>query len=730
MKKKMCISKKVYTIFLACTLAMSGLAGCSFPQIDEASEEETDTAETDDEAIELIDPVGVANEYAIVSYNSIYNADVITGVVSPFVTEYQYTSDAAFGGYGALPGDEVADGDVLIYGETESIEEQIENLSDEIRTKEEDYTEEITSLYENRYDAVKEEYRASCDYMEVKNDEPKEDEPWYAGWAAGVMPLESAYKNAKLNRKRIDTSISETEQLHELESAYDSKRLAKLESKRNLSLISSDTNGTLVATNYYSAGDFITKNSEVMAVGDMNTKVIYAPYLSAKAYSKLNDLYAVADGVRYEVTYEPVDQNEYSRLKQKNTDVYLPFYIEDPDNKLVMGQAISLVVMKDHAEDVLCVPTDAITIENGVSSVYLFGEDGSAYTQIETGVTGKMYTEVLSGVKAGDKVLSKSAVAVSKNTRTLEVGSSSQEFKGNGMLLYPSTEWLVNPAKYGNAYVSEILVDKNEAVTEGQEIIRLEIIPDSTAISRLQRKIARQQARLATLQKKKSQNYSNEVDYSLEQAIRQKNTAITRYTEELTKLQEYSGVITLTAKHDGIILNLAELKVGDHVNYNQNLICMADTTESILAIDNGGGKLGYGKEVAVTIKTGDGNPQTVTGTVVNVVDNALSSTLQSKTGLVRFKDEDAALVAEVGGSIQSSSGWGRSMFNVTATTDEVHNCVLVPRSAVVLKNGDTFVRVKVDDNNAQLVQFISGGTDLNNYWVICGLSEGMEICLD
>lgn len=733
MKNKL-FFKKLNICATCIVLGISTVTGCGITlgeglEDAQAQDEISGDEYVDEEEIELLDPIGAASEYEYADYRNIYNAEVIQCVISPEVTEYQYITDEPFWKYGALPGDTISSGDVLIYGTTESVEDSIERLTDTMRISEEDHNEEITTLYENRYDAYKEEYRTSCEYMNAKNNEPKEDAPWYDGWAAGVMPLESAYKNAKLNREQIDTKISESEDLYSLEVKYNSECLSKLEGKLNQARVIADVDGVLVAVNYYSAGDYILKNSEVSAIGNLDVKVLYSQYISAKEYSQMADLYAVVDGVRYEISYEPVDQNEYSRLKQKNTDVYVPFYIEDPDNQLKFGDTAALVMVREKAEDVLCVPSDSVVTENGQHLVYLYSESGSTSVPVTTGLVGKMYTEILEGLSAGDKVLTKSAVGTAGKTMTLQKGSSYLDFKGNAMLLYPSTEWIINPAKYGDAYVNEILVEKNENIVEGQELVRLEIVADSTAIAKLERKISRQNARLATLQVKKSRNYSNEVDYALEQAIRQKQTAIARYTEELNKLREYSGVITLTAPSDGVVLNLADIKVGDHINYKANLICLADTTESILAVENNGGKLGYGKEVKVSFKGEGGIFTEVSGTVVNVSDNALSQSLKSNTALIRFDEESAAIVASTGGSVQSNNGWGRALFIVETQTCEFDNAVIIPRSAVVMKNGDTFVKVKKGDRT-ELVQFIAGGFDMQNYWVVSGLSEGTEICLD
>ena len=56
--------------------------------------------------------------------------------------------------------------------------------------------------------------------------------------------------------------------------------------------------------------------------------------------------------------------------------------------------------------------------------------------------------------------------------------------------------------------------------------------------------------------------------------------------------------------------------------------------------------------------------------------------------------------------------------------------LLVPKKAVKEKNGCTYVKVKKENGEVYYQSFIAGGSDLSNYWVVEGLSEGMEICLE
>ena len=58
------------------------------------------------------------------------------------------------------------------------------------------------------------------------------------------------------------------------------------------------------------------------------------------------------------------------------------------------------------------------------------------------------------------------------------------------------------------------------------------------------------------------------------------------------------------------------------------------------------------------------------------------------------------------------------------------NVVVVPKKAVRSVGGKTYVDVVQADGSIVSTSFIAGGFDTSNYWVIEGIEEGMEVCLE
>lgn len=57
----------------------------------------------------------------------------------------------------------------------------------------------------------------------------------------------------------------------------------------------------------------------------------------------------------------------------------------------------------------------------------------------------------------------------------------------------------------------------------------------------------------------------------------------------------------------------------------------------------------------------------------------------------------------------------------------VENVILVPRKAVTVENDEYFVTVLKEDGSLLKTEFLPGGSNVDNYWVLDGLTEGMQI---
>lgn len=740
--------RKLLTNLIVILMTASFLAGCDSGEVSKETSQETsqetskeasnETSKADAEEIpELIEPSGVSASYSLAQVRTLYNVDVHSAMVCPDCDFYEYETDYPFLGYGALPGDEVQAGDVLIYSQTENFDEQIESIDEEIEKLDADYVEYLSDSTVDLSDLKKAEYEASVSWADIKNAEPVSEDgtdltntAYYKMWAKAIMQVEGGYKKATLARKRLENQIEQRGELYLLDKDYALLRKQRINEKKTGANLDCSKAGTVVGVNYYVPGDRIGRGNECVIVADVNSKAIKCEFISKGTITKAQDVYAIFDGIRYEVEYEEIDPSEYKRLQSEDETIYSTFRISDPENKIVMGQYGSIIVVKEKAENALCVPTNCLSRDESGEYVYLYDGENSETARVKTGMKDGVFTEILDGLQAGDKVLGQIDALTSSKTTKLEKGSVSNMFSEGGFLFYPSCEWTTNPAKNATAYLKEICVTENQQVAKGDVLARLDVTPDNVEIARIERKIQREQERLNDiLVKEADRSKDEEVDKYITRSVREKNKNIDSLMKQRDKLKEYSGIVEIKADFDGIVTDIAEIKEGDLISYKANLVQLSNMNNCFILIEDQEAKLYYGNQATVEFKAGT-EILSAEGTVSTLGAYSLDNQMKLGFSLIRVPAEAASMLAQYGSAIsENGNWWNRTMFTVKVVMRSMDNVVLVPKSAVKTIGGTNYVVVKTEDG-LTLKSFIPGGSDTNNYWVAEGLEEGLEICLD
>ena len=716
---------------------MALLAGCSsFLPWDNATEESAEESGDENDAasdgsaedVELIEPAGSEPGIAAAAFRNIYSTQVYQGVVSPDIVTYSYESEQDFGGFLLLPGDEIKAGDSLFMGNTFALDDSIDEIAETNSKLLRDHNDQVSDAAIDITKAKLNEFEAASAYQDACANAPDEKSDAYAGWSKGVMPLESRYKSAKAARENAEEALKKSSELFDLEYAYNEKRISRLEEEKAKSGRTSTEDGVVAGIIGYLPGDYIAPGTDIMAVGNPDDKEIISEYIPQGLINKCEEVYALIDGVRYEVVYEPMDATEYKRLKTRDNDVYTTFKLTGADN-VPLGRYAVIVVVESRESNALCVPKDAVIKDESGTYVYLYKDSDSVYTPVKTGVSDSAYTQILSGISEGDEVVYDNDLKKGEKTAQITKGESHTDFSIDGRLYYPGTQWVMNPAKYGTGYLQEILVNKYEQVTEGQVLARIEIVADTIEIDRLKRKIERQNERIADLNKVRNKTYDKDSLESLDRSIRDRQRTIEELNRSLSKISQYVGVVELKAPYDGLITDLCEIKEGEIIYYRQKLVQIASDDSCFIEIEDRGGVLAYGNECEVTFKDG-AVTKTSTGTVVTAGMTCLPGIMRTGQTLIRLSREDMdSLISH--GSDNEGGYWSRIRFNIKSSTKSMNDVLLIPKSAVTRIGNDTFVSVSDDSGRLSLIRFVAGGTDTSNYWVAYGdVSEGMTVCYD
>lgn len=701
-------SKRLISILLAVCVSSSLLGACG------------KTTATVDSNVELLDPVGSGEAYVLADYRNIYDTQIISASVSPVVTEYSFGDDQKFLSYGYLPGNDVKEGDTLLLADTENVDELIKQSKENINDMVENHEETLNEL-KKQYEEDKWDEQSWAEKLEKANSEnPGENSKNYENWKSGYEVIDAYYRKAWLAYAQSEQAIKELNELFDLDYAYAKSCLNRLQSTRKQATITAKKSGVVVALNYYDQGTYLTKNASCIAVGDINDKELKCAYVNAGVINKAEDVYAIINGKRYEVEYQAIDSEEYNRLNKLNGVVYSTFKINDSANEIALGDYAVIVIVKEIKEGVLCVPTVAVNKDDAGYFVYVAKGDSTEHVEVKKGSSDGAYTEILTGLNQGDKVIAEFPVTAGTSAAVLEKGDIGSSYTGNGYLYYPVVEWVKNPTEYGTTYLEELCVSQYQQVSKGDVIAKIRVIADSVELARKERTIQRLNERINDMIKEDETAYEKRIKIYREQ--------ITEIQKVVNKMKSDAGVTEIVAPYDCIVTNLNRYDNESLLSKDAKIVQISESSSSYILVEEEENRLTYGNTATIQYDGADGNKKTATGKVVTVNSMSLSGDMKLNYALILISAED---ISDMAGSSMGFEGWwNRSRFSVSIPIRQMKNVVLVPRKAVTDIGGTTYVKIKNDDGTIELRSFVSGGSDSSYYWVVEGLTEGTVVCLE
>jgi len=689
------------------TLSLSMLAGCG---------KKADLSE----GIELVEPVGVTANYAVAERQDLVSYKVYGGKVVPEVTEISFTTNQRFDRYGILPGNEAKKGDTVIYASTEELDKKIKALKEKIAANDEKYEEAMKDFYDKSYY----ELEASINYYAgiVSNFESMSDsqKASYGNYSGEYAKYKYLHSQAIARMERIKENIKETQELYQLDRDYDNLCLKQLNSERKNVLANARETGTVVAIGMFNWNDYVSKDFPVAATGDFNDLRIKTDMVYKSDIKRAIEYYAVINGKRYEVEYvEPETQNSGTATSTEAATSYSTFILKDESGAVKAGDFATVVVINQKKENALVVPSEAVKSDTEGFFVYVYDGEKTAYTPVKIGIKSGFYTEILSGLSDGDRIASEFKIKNKTKTTEVSKGKINVMFNETGYIFYPKYEYINNPVEYGVTYITELCVKQYERVEKGQIIAKIKVSGDTINIKRQERNLQRAKEDLAELEKDAEKN---------EKLIRIKKESIADLEELIKDVKTDASKSSIRAPFSGIITSVNRFEEGDILQNDQTVCTLADENDCFIFVEDKAGQITYGNKATIKYNDESGQEQTAEGEVVMVSNCAISKELDTGYNVIRVSKEDFAKMAATNRGFDG--WWRRSSFDVTVEVRSMDNVVLVPKSAVTLESGVTYVTVLDENNKPTLKSFIAGGSDNLNYWVVGGLSEGTKICLE
>ncbi|MGB8729603.1 MAG: efflux RND transporter periplasmic adaptor subunit [Candidatus Sulfotelmatobacter sp.] len=195
-------------------------------------------------------------------------------------------------------------------------------------------------------------------------------------------------------------------------------KLAAAQAQVDYSKIVSPINGVVTDRPFF-AGETPPAGAPILTVMDLS-RVVARAYLSAAQAAQLHvgDAAALVPanaGTEIEGKVTVVSP----ALDPNSTTVQVWVEAENPGGRLKPGSTVGLKIVASTVKDALVVPVEAIlTASDGATSVMAIGPDKTAHrTSVKTGIRQEGEVQVLSGLKAGDQVVTQGAYGLTDGAK-------------------------------------------------------------------------------------------------------------------------------------------------------------------------------------------------------------------------------------------------------------------------------------------------------------------------
>lgn len=573
-----------------------------------------DQAATASSEIELIEPLSEEQNVKEAKLSELYDYKVISGYVYPYVQEYAFSQDQILARYSVIPGQQVTQGQALLYADDSVIEKQIENLQETKKNRETEYSRMQTALKD----------------------------------AQSALQLKQAGELYQLDINYYDNLISE------------------LQNELPGYVLTSGMDGMVVNVGKECPQTNLSAAIPQMAVADFSKKVFKCDYIGQSEVTECEEIYAVINGKRIDVTYEPLSPAEYNRIADRGQTVYSTFAVSDPNQEIKAGDFGVIVLIKGRKDD------------SKLESIPCNGTEKTA--------------------------------VVARN-------SYSVEFSGEGYFEYPSMSYVTNKIEHGEVYFGQYQIQPFQYVEEGQVIATIQVKGDDTLLVEKQKELERQQ-----------QRFKDASDSGDSQGASDCREQIEKLTEELGELNQDYNTTQVVAQSSGIVVWMEDYHENDRIQNGWGIAQIAEESSCLLTVDNSRGLLNLGNTVEVTYDNEAGECKTVQGTVVTASGAGMTATLISDHSYISLPAEAIAEMRRTEGK-EGGANSQRS-FSVTANVHGMQDILMIPNKAVLEVEGKTYATIRNADGTKTVHEFLSGGHDVENYWVLEGLEEGEEVCLE
>ncbi|MBE7049588.1 MAG: efflux RND transporter periplasmic adaptor subunit [Ruminococcaceae bacterium] len=246
--------------------------------------------------------------------------------------------------------------------------------------------------------------------------------------SAAFDAAKNALKNAEnaLNTAKENVNLTQ----NAVASSKETARASLNQAKAALDIAQNSLNNTnitapisgYVSALYVSEGQMVSPGAPAFDMA--NTSMIDAQiYVPESVIGKIEQ----GSKASVSVTSAGIEQIEASvtvanPVKNAKTGLYsVRVSVDNTDEKIKAGMLADISLTTAEKDDVITVPTDSLINESGEYYVYVSEKETAKKRKVTIGVTDGVYTEIIRGIKSGDKVIVEGKEYLSETNNRIKI---------------------------------------------------------------------------------------------------------------------------------------------------------------------------------------------------------------------------------------------------------------------------------------------------------------------
>ena len=329
---------------------------------------------------ELLTPVKVEPDTAMVQYEDVFNLTGIIGSVFPYSEALAFSVDGTLGSFEVLPGQNVKKGDLIAVLDTSALQQQLDSLR--------------TQLNRAKNEAALTNRNLELDIQICR-----------LKLAAGDGDYEK--KLLQLDLQEVELKLKQTKEQQAFSQQQLTETITGLTAQIDSAVIRAPFDGTVSwISAKASPGSAVSAKDAICYISDVSRLCVRTERISSSILQGCDRIYAKIGPNEYELAAKENSVNEdlWKTLNEIDLTTTFDFVGDDLPGDVQSGQNALVCYRSGYREHVLCVPSNALFRDSESTYVYRIVDGEKSRVTVKTGMSTALRTEITSGLAEGDVV--------------------------------------------------------------------------------------------------------------------------------------------------------------------------------------------------------------------------------------------------------------------------------------------------------------------------------------